>query len=220
MPASQQHGFTWENSVLKDVYQIKPGTQKGGYTRQHDVSAEENMLDYVNVSIKTSGTTSVDMGDARRVFQSVSSGESLTLLVLQYSQEDGAEEKEAIKTLRNVLEVDLTGSSELLFAHLTLENITELHEFLKAIPAGKATDAIIAEYKKKAGQLNLFSGAIHMRPKVDSHTQRRLQCSFTNINDFCKKYPTRLLSQSTVGLYKGVQLPLQIASCRRIRHLI
>jgi hypothetical protein len=209
MPESQAHGFTWENSVLEGVYGIT-GAQVGGYTRTHDVSAEENTLDGSCVSIKTSGSSSVDMGDARRVFHASSSGEPFHMLLIQYQQE-GEE-----KVLKSVLYIDLTSSREKLFGDLSLEDISTMHEHLKAIPPGRASLDTRTEYKIRAAELRRKSGAISLRPKVDSKNQRRLQCSFSNIETFCAANPQRLISQNTEGIFRGFQLLMRIPSPRRL----
>lgn len=211
MPESQAHGFIWEKSVLEGVYGIFNTQQQGGsYTRKHDVPANENMIDHVNVSIKTAGGKSVDMGDARRVFDTTMN-EPINLLVLQYKQE-GAE-----KVLKNVLEIDLTSSTEELFGGVTLAEISELHEYIRNIPPGTASLGIREEYKQRAGKLNSKSGALQFRPKVDSKNQRRLQCSFPDIGAFCVRWPARIKSQNPAGIFKGVQLPLRILSTVRAR---
>jgi hypothetical protein len=210
MPESQAHGFIWEKSVLEGVYGIFNTQQGGSYTRKHDVPANENMIDHVNVSIKTAGGKSVDMGDARRVFDAAEN-EPITLLVLQYKQE-GAE-----KVLKNVLEIDLSSSTEELFGEVTLAEIGELHDFLRAIPPGTASLAIREEYKQRARVLNSKSGALQFRPKVDSKNQRRLQCSFPDIGAFCENWPERIKSQNPSGIFKGVQLPTKILSGVRVR---
>jgi hypothetical protein len=210
MTESQAHGFTWEKSVLEGVYGIT-GAQVGGYTRTHDVSAEENTLDGASVSIKTSGSESVDMGDARRVFQACASGEPFHLLLIQYAQE-GDE-----KVLESVSYIDLTSSITELFGELGLEDITDMHTYLKAIPAGRASVDTRNEYKRRAAELSRRSGAISLRPKVDSKTQRRLQCSFSNIGTFCAANPGRIQSKSSDGVFKGFQLLMRVRSGRRVR---
>ena len=208
MPEEQAHGFIWERSVLEGVYGIT-GPQVGGYTRTHDVSSEENTLDGVSVSIKTSGSSSVDMADARRVFEACSSGKPYYMLVIQYIQE-GDE-----KVLRNVSYIDLTSSHQELFGDLALEDISAMHEHLKAIPPGRASLDTRGEYKLRAAELRRKTGAISLRPKVDSKNQRRLQCSFSNIETFCVSNPQRLISRSTEGVFRGFQLPMRIPSPRR-----
>jgi hypothetical protein len=123
---SQAHGFTWEKHI-KDVYAIE---SVANYTRKHDIDADENKIDGCAVSIKTSGGISVDMGDARRIYEATG-GDPYHMVVVQYDQDEDH------KILKAVLEVDLTGARELLFGDLTYQEISDFHEELKKIPPGR-----------------------------------------------------------------------------------
>jgi hypothetical protein len=206
MTESQAHGFTWEDHIKKEVYKIQGNA---AYTRKNDIDSHENTIDSkaVNISIKTSGSLSVDMGDARRVYEGTS--EPLHMVLIQYTQQGGQ------KVLKSVLEVDLTGAREELFGSLTLAEVVGFHEELKKIPHGQVQNK---DYLKHSAELNTKSKHLVLRPKVDSKSQRRLQCSFTNIDAFCAAYPERLLYKNTEGLFKGVQLMKTLESGRRVRH--
>lgn len=203
---SQAHGFTWENHI-KDIYGIQT---VANYTRKNDIDPDENKIDGCAVSIKTSGGISVDMGDARRIFEATG-GDPYRMVVVKYDQIDNR------KVLASVLEVDLTGAREILFGDLTYQEISDFHEELKRIPPGRVQkeDKL---YLSRSAELNRKSKEIILRPKVDSKKQRRLQCSFTNIDYFCHNYPSRLLYRSSEGIFKGVQMPTTIDSGRRTRH--
>jgi len=110
----------------------------------------------------------------------------------------------------------LTSSREKLFGDLSLEDISAMHEHLKAIPPGRASLDTRGEYKLRAAELRRKAGAISLRPKVDSRNQRRLQCSFSNIETFCAANPQRLISRSTEGIFRGFQLLMRIPSGRRL----
>ena len=102
---SQAHGFTWENHIKKDVYGIQAIAD---YTRKNDVDPDENKIDGCAVSIKTSGGMSVDMGDARRIFEATG-GDPYHMVVVQYDQIDDN------KVLTYIMEVDLTDARKILF---------------------------------------------------------------------------------------------------------
>jgi hypothetical protein len=206
MTESQAHGFTWETFIKESIYKV---ADKASYTRKNDIDSNENTIDNCAVSIKTSGSVSVDMGDARRIFQGTSSGEPLRMILIQYTQD------ETYKNLKAVLEVDLTGAWQELFGDVTYEEISRFHETLKEIPAGQVKNK---DYLAISDSLNMKMGALSVRPKVDSKNQRRLQCSFKNIDDFCQIYPGRLLYKNTEGVLKGMQIVTSILSGRRIRH--
>ena len=205
MTESQAHGFAWEDYIKKEVYKIQ---DKAAYTRKNDIDSHENTIDGCAVSIKTSGGVSVDMGDAQRIFEATN-GEPYHMIVIQYEQSDDR------KILKTVLEVDLTGARRLLFGDLTAEEISEFSAHLKRIPQGRVENK---DYLIRSLELNKRSKDIQLRPKVDSKKQRRLQCSFPNIDFFCKNYPERVLYKNTEGVFKGVQLLKTLESGRRVRH--
>jgi hypothetical protein len=205
MTESQAHGFTWETFIKKNVYKIQEDV---AYTRKNDIDSHENTIDNCAISIKVSGGLSVDMGDARRVFDGTLE-EPLHMVLIQYTQQEDQ------KVLQSVLEVDLTGARQELFGDLLRDDIARLHEQLQKIPHGPVTNK---DYLHVAKELNAKSKHIFLRPKVDSKNQRRLQCSFTNINTFCEAYPERLLYKNTEGIFKGVQLVTSLLSGRRVRH--
>ena len=205
MTESQAHGFAWEAHIKAEVYKIQ---EKAAYTRKHDIDAHENTIDHCAVSIKTSGGMSVDMGDAQRIFEATG-GEPFHMVLIQYDQAEGQ------KILKSVLEVNLTGARTLLFGDLTWEEISDFHAHLKRIPSGRVENK---DYLIRSSELNKRSKDIQLRPKVDSKTQRRLQCSFPNIDFFCKSYPERLLYSNADGVFKGVQLMKTLESGRRVRH--
>jgi len=205
MTESQAHGFAWEDHIKKNVYKIQ---DKAAYTRKNDIDSHENTIDGCAVSIKTSGGVSVDMGDAQRIFEATG-GEPFHMIVIQYNQTEGR------KILSSVLEVDLTGARSLLFGNLTAQEISDFSAEIKRIPPGRVQNK---DYLSRSAELNRRSQDIQLRPKVDSQKQRRLQCSFPNIDFFCKNYPERLLYKNTEGVFKGVQLLKTLDSGRRVRH--
>ena len=140
MTESQAHGFTWETFIKEEIYNVP---DKAAYTRKNDIDSNENTFDNCAVSIKTSGSVSVDMGDARRIFEGTSSGEPYRMIVIQYTQD------ETHKNLKAILEIDLTNSHQELFGDVSYQEISTLHETLKKIPAGLPQNKDYLSIKKK-----------------------------------------------------------------------
>ena len=212
MAESQKHGFTFENEVLK-AYGLDPTALS--YTRAHDIPADKNSKEGQNVSIKASGlrpkgSKSVDMGDVLRIFQETST-DSILLTVLFY-QQDGEK-----KRLKEIYQVDLSGAQSILFGTVTCEELQAYVASVKAIPHGEASAEQRAAYKRGAAVLNGKMGFLQVRPKVDSKSQRRVQCSFPDFGAFCKANSERVLTKITDGILHGYQIPLEIASGRRVR---
>jgi hypothetical protein len=205
MPESQQHGFVWEAEVLR-AYGLDPSAARGSYTQPHDIPAAKNTkAPGVNISIKTAGGKSVDMGDVLRIFNETEPGqEPLHLIVLFYDQ-DGT-----TKRLRGISQVALTGRRADLFGKVSTEELEAYVASVRAIPAGEPTAEARDAYKAGAAALNARMGALKIRPKVDSKNQRRVQCSFADFPAFCDD-----LDASCV-LY-GHQIPRVIESGRRRR---
>jgi hypothetical protein len=205
MPASQSHGFVWEEEVVR-AYGLDPSSLKG-YTRAHDIPADKNTkTPGVNVSIKTAGGKSVDMGDVLRIWNETAPGaEPLHLIVLFYAQADDS------KTLRGISTVDLTGKQDALFGSVSKEELEAYVASVKAIPAGEPSAEARAAYKAGAAALNAKMRHLQIRPKVDSKNQRRVQCSFSDFFAFHS-----VMDESCT--INGVQIVKTIQSGRRLRN--
>lgn len=210
MPASQSHGFVWEEEVIR-AYGLDPSSLKG-YTRAHDIPADRNThAPGVNVSIKTAGGKSVDMGDVLRIWNETAPGaQPLQLIVLFYTQ-GGVTQDDTTKTLRGISTVDLTGRQADLFGYVSKEELEAYVASVKAIPPGELTAEAREVYRGAASKLNAKMGYLHVRPKVDSKNQRRVQCSFPN-------FPAFLPSMDESCTINGVQIMKTIQSGRRLRN--
>ena len=211
----QKHGFLWEESIKRSVFRMSDAEiSSANYTAKHDIPAALNHLDAgVNVSIKTTKATSVDMADAIRVFEAVSS-EALHLVLVFYKQ--SAADK---KTLEQVVEIDLTASAEHLFGSITKEELTELRHLITAIPHGRhATPEEKAVYENKKKELESKGGLIKLHPKIDSKSQRRLQCSF-HWQNFLKTFPSRVVATlDASGQFRGASVLKEVNSGVRVFH--
>jgi hypothetical protein len=205
MPESQQHGCIWEDYIKKDVYHI---SQKIPYTAKFDIPKELNTrTPDTNLSIKTTQSKTVDMGDALRIFKNT---EKTQLLVLRYIQEDTK------KKLQEIVLCEMPNQQSL-FGSVALEEIEALVSLIKAVPKGKPDAALLAEIHAIKERLNQKSGCIHFRPKLDSQSQRRLQCSIVDFESLLKTYPTLLLEKTTDGTLFQTAIPKELDSCRRQR---
>ena len=210
MSEVQAHGFTWEKDILKNVY---GATQEDlgaiNYTSKMDFPANLNRLNPVDLSIKTTGSSSsVCMGSCLRFFDEVTSGQPIHLVVIQYKQEEN------IKRLVNVVEVDLTSAP--IFGILTLEQLQSLNDAVIAVPHKRKPTP--EEYDKMYGIRNSLQPlSSHIRLDIKcNHEQSRLQCSFNHFQDFLKAYPERIISRSTTGEFRGGKIMEAVVSARRV----
>ncbi len=201
------------------AYGLDPSSLKG-YTRAHDIPADKNTkAPGVNVSIKTAGGKSVDMGDVLRIWNETAPGaEPLHLIVLFYTQftkgdsaHGGATQADDSKTLRGISTVDLTGKQDALFGSVSKEELEAYVASVKAIPAGEPSAEARAAYKAGAAALNAKMRHLQIRPKVDSKNQRRVQCSFPDFFAFHS-----VMDESCT--INGVQIVKTIQSGRRVRN--
>ena len=209
--ASQAHGFIWEDAIKRSVFHL---TEALPYTAIFDVPAERNPLNaQENVSIKVASGDKAECGDACRIF---SYGDVVVTLVhAQYSQRD-----EQTKVLDRVREFSLGGADthRVLFGDVTLDELNELNQSIRAIPAGPIPAATKAAIHAKKNRLNAKSGSIRFNPKMDSKKQRRLQCSIPKLSAFLAATPTLLMSDTMEPLVRGVPIPAMVKSGRRRRH--
>lgn len=207
MPESQQHGCIWEDFIKKDVYQV---SQRIPYTAKFDIPKELNTRNPdTNLSIKTTQSKSVDMGDALRVFENK---EKTQLLVIRYKQE------ESKKKLQELVLCDMP-SQQVLFGSVTKDEIQNLVTMIKSVPKGKPDESLLKQIHLYKEELNTKSGCIHFRPKLDSMSQRRLQCSIVDFDKLLQANPSLILEKNKEGKLFNCLIPKELDSCRRQRNV-
>ncbi len=210
----QKHGFSWEKELLTNVYKARPDElTQIGYTAAKDLPAHLNRLDRVDLSIKATGSPAVCMGDALRVYDSVApSAAPMNMCVVSYKQDDTANAKQ----VKKITEVNLANAAPALFGSVTREEIAELDRRIKAVPKGRSPTAEEkASYQELQRTLQAKSGAIIFNPKLDSKSQRRLQCSFGKFEKFVESNPDRVVATSTTNKFRGGEISASIQSGRR-----
>lgn len=204
MPENQRHGFLWESIIKSTVFGVD-GKEK--YTAIHDIPRSRNTLNpNENISIKTTGNSLLCMGDALRVFEYEPDVEH-TCIVIQYVQR-GEE-----KVLTHVYELDLT-QRDVLWGSVTKQDIEELDRLVRSMPANRRDPDIDKAITQKKRELNTKSGAIRFNPKIDSKTQRRLQCSIP----LFASYRALIKTSTTEAIVRGIPIVASIAGGRRIRN--
>lgn len=203
MPESQQHGFAWENEIKTEVFTMNDVIN---YTSPHDVPKELNKFNNrENISIKTTGSGTVCMGDALRMFQ-YTTAELHTGIIIRYKQEGGT------KKLTNVFELDLDNKLAI-WGSVTLRDIQELDRLICSMPHGQRVKSIDDAIRNKKKELNAKSGLMRFNPKIDSKTQRRLQCSITN---FAQSIIVK--TSTSEAVVRGTTINPAIHSVRRSRN--
>jgi hypothetical protein len=209
----QAHGFSWEKEIISNVYRATSEELKEiKYNNKMDLPANLNRLDKCDVSVKTScSQNAVCMADCLRVFDAVSSGNPIHMVVVHYTQDDTNTKK-----ISTITEVDLTDSRDLLFGTLTRSQIEELDKAVKFVPQKrKPTEEEYNKMYSLRDSLQKLSGAIHLDIKCNS-TQSRLQCSFNRFQQFVEKNPTKIVAKSNTNEFRGGVISSQITSSRRV----
>jgi hypothetical protein len=204
MPANQNHGFLWESDIKSKVFGL---VENAPYTAVHDVDRSRNTLNpNENVSIKTTGSDTLCMGDALRVFN-YEDGFLHTGIVVQYKQ-CGEE-----KVLHRVYEIDLT-QRELLWGSVKKEDIEALDSLVRSVPHGERPIELALAIKEKKKELNTKSGIVRFNPKIDNKVQRRLQCTIPKF----ATHPTLIKYANSEPLLRGVLIAASFLSRPRVRN--
>ena len=208
MPASQDFGFIIDNEIVTKVFQAP----KGSYTSIHDVPKDHNPFDRTeNVSIKSvSDKGSPCMGSALRIWD-YDTSEKHTAIIVAYVQRGG------IKVVTRVVEFSLDDKVAL-FGTLTREDIVRLDTLIRSVPTGHISREMHAQVHNLKKELNAKSGLVKFNPKIDSNTQRRLQCSLPKVSSLVAAAPNLVLSDVSEAIVRGVPILASAESGTRIRN--
>ena len=194
MPEVQLHGFDFENWIKKTFF----ADFTVSYSSKWDVPAEFNRLEnvpeafqHLPVSIKTcKNRCPIGFGDALRQFNV----DEDFLLIVGFWEQSGAN--------KNFVAVEAVKIGAIfwknLFAPLTEDELKSLDSVIKN------KESHYAEVRKSAKEIKKSFAPTKMilNPKIDSKSQRRLQCSLPfNVfwNDILKKESSRNLETSLFG---------------------
>jgi hypothetical protein len=163
----QRHGYIFEKWVRDTFFQ----SYEGDYTQEWDVAKSANRnYGEIPVSIKTAKYGgAVDLGDALRQY---SIGEKFLLIIGYWRQEE--QRKRIVNIVAATVEPELYRK---LWEPITKMELQRLDAVVKNRVLSPQTAREAAHKMKSAAP---FSNAIMgVNPKIDSHAQRRLQCSLS-----------------------------------------
>lgn len=165
MAESQLHGFTFESLIISEFNLVKDAK----YTSKWDAYTE---LD-IPVSIKSTKTRNLGLGDPFKFFEVKS---SFNLIVVCYTQLNL--KKEISKVLNVLMSIEFIKKH---FVEELLDDLAKLNLMIKSVPPGpvsRATRETIFNFKKDLeGKFLNFNSNLKLNPKLDSKSQRRLQCT-------------------------------------------
>lgn len=205
---TQQHGFVWEKEIGRVLGASIEEINSISYTSNVDLPSCFNRKNQVDNHCKTTGSQTVCMGSSLRIFDILISDKT-HLTVIHYTQNDHW------KVVKNIYQLDLAGMRTEFFGDITHEEISNLESIIKSIPPGRLSRSERERiYNKMKKELESKSGLMKLNPKVDSKSQRRLQCSF-NIKSFIEKYPSRCIYSGVGNKFYDGYIPPKIESRRR-----
>ena len=208
---SQLHGFVFENQIRTSVFGM---TSSANDTGKHDIPKGMNSINpNENVSIKTTGRNSICCGDILRFYDYDFTDEN-TMIVGQYKQAVSQ------KIITRIVELDYNAElHRYLFGTVTREELVSYVDMVKAVPRGKVSARLRQEILNKKKDIERNHGmAIQISPKIDSGSQRRVQCMIRNVDDLIRDVPSSLKSLTTDGIIRGASINLVIPSAVRTRH--
>jgi hypothetical protein len=208
---SQSHGLFWDSEIRTAVFGL---SQCINDTKKYDIEAEENKFDHLeNVSIKTSSNNNIDSSDIMRFFDGDFS-KKYTIILIRYEQ------KSDTKYIKEIIEIAYTlWLRDHLFGTINKEVLQQYVDFVKAIPSGSVAEEIKKEYKSRKIVLQKdYNMAINISPKVDSKSQRRVQCSIPKVNELLAQFPEIIISRTSESVVRQVPISAQIKSEPRVRN--
>ena len=209
---SQSHGLFWDSEIRKKVFDLpecKNDTQK------FDICCTKNKYNASeNISIKTSGNKNIDCGDILRFYDRDNS--DITIILIRYIQINNT------KKITEIIEINYTEElRNILFGTITREILENYVQFIKDIPNGVVTTETKKKYiTMKNNMQKIYNMKINISPKVDSKSQRRVQCSIPKINELFIEFPQFIISKTNENYVRGIQITPIIESIKRIRHHI
>ena len=213
---SQAYGFKKENDIRTICFGLE---SENNNTNKHDIPCNINKLNNnENISIKTTGGTSIDCGDISRFFNyDFSKDSNNTILIIIYEQ------KEKTRILKNIIEINYNKKlHDLLFGSISEEQIQDYIKNVKKIPIkvnGDKAKKIFDYLNEKNIIQKKYKMKIGIRPKVDS-SQSRVQCSIPKFLEICKDFIIydSLKETGKPNMCRGVEIPLEDDFGRRNRN--
>jgi len=210
---SQSHGLVWDSEIREKVFGLP---QCINDTKKYDVDCSDNKYcPDENVSIKTTCSTNIDCGDIIRFYNNDFTENKYTnIIIIKYTQHTN------IKQITEIIEFKYNEEiRNFLFGTITKEEIEEYNKYIKSIPRGPVSLEIKTNYIRMKQELQTrHKMFINISPKVDSKSQRRVQCSIPKMHELFVRFPSNILSRTDKTVIKNVEITGIITSTKRIRN--
>ncbi len=199
----QGHGDEFENQIHLAVHGKSKKEYEtlieGGYTAKFDIV--KGTLSTFNGSVKVTNGNGVGCGDIVRMWQGTRHND-ITFIVGVWEQTS-----KKVKTYSVIYEFYLDPSHhKVLWSGIKLGTLKKFDAYVKSIPHGKAGQSANKKLWKQKRQ-NIHNkegkGIIGIAAKVDSKTQRRVQCTLGIQDLIDSDVPYKKYTKT----YRGISLP-------------
>jgi len=200
----QRHGLVFEEWVRSTFF---GGYQPAAYTQPWDIPAVANR-EHGGVPVNPKATkygSPIDLGDALRQWRI----EEPFLLVVGFWQQDG-DEKRFVNIVAPRVE---PAKWRRLWFPIELADLEKLDAVIKDRSLTPEQARAAAQKIKRAPPFT--QAIIQVNPKIDAHTQRRLQCSLRFEDVFKQLAPGAIQAPQERPELWGVEFPQPIASKTR-----
>lgn len=208
---SQSHGLFWDSEIREKCFDLPACIND---TTKYDICCENNKYNCnENISIKTSGNNNIDCGDILRFYDG-DFDKKYTIILLRYKQIDHK------KKIYEIFEIDYNEKlRNILFGTIPKKMLECYVNYIKNIPPGPVSEELKKKYKDCKNKMQKeFNMKINISPKVDSHNQRRVQCSIPKITQLLEEYPEFVISKTNESIVRGILITDEIISTPRIRN--
>jgi hypothetical protein len=102
---------------------------------------------------------------------------------------------------------------------MTYESVEPFVNYVKNIPHGKESQKnTLNERTFFKDQVQCKNSLMKINPKVDSESQRRVQCSLSTVETVLESFPSCLISRTSESVLRGVRITESIKSESRKRN--
>lgn len=191
----QAYGFYVENLIREKIFDLEKNKND---VNVHDIPKEENKYNYLeNISIKTTKNNTVYCGDILRFYDYIFDNNIInTIIIVKYNCIDN------YNIITEIIELNYSnGLHSYLFGSVTREIIIDFVNYVKNIPKKIMNCDDLNTYRKNCISMSKnimknYNMNIIINTKIDSKSQRRVQCSITNIEKILTKMPHLIISRN------------------------
>jgi hypothetical protein len=125
-----------------------------------------------------------------------------------------------VKRIKEIIEIEYNMDlRNYLFGTITEPILNQYVTQIRSIPHGPVSEDVKKTYKSKKIELQTkYNMKINISPKVDSKTQRRVQCSIPKVDNLLELFPQLIISKTVDPIIRDVLITEKIQSGPRVRN--